>query len=126
MHFTEGIDVGRLTVLLAVGLFLLPAMEPAAAQAPSHDTGPIVASGIGRPPAEAASPAQARAMAERAALLNAIREAARLAGRSVPESFTGPVRVGATIEGFRITRITSLPDGTVEIEVTVPPAGVRP
>jgi hypothetical protein len=84
----------------------------------------ISAVGIGHPPAESRSATQAKAMAERAALLQAIREAAKQSGRQAPMNYRGPVRVGATIQGFRITRITPLPDGSVEIEVSVPPAGV--
>lgn len=86
----------------------------------------IVAIGIGRPPARASSPAQARIMAERAAFLQALREAAKQSGRSAPPDYTGPIQVGATVKGFRITRITSHPDGSVEVEVTVPRAGITP
>ncbi len=86
----------------------------------------IVATGVGRPPAGVSSPPQAKAMAERAAFLQAIRQAAKLADRSAPLDYSGPVVVGAVIQGFRITRVTSHPDGSVEVEVTVPRAGISP
>jgi hypothetical protein len=128
MHFTEEIEVGRDRIVLPVAiLLLLYAMGPAYPQQPSAQESPLVfATGIGHPSPEAASPTQARAMAERAALLQAIREAAKKAGRPAPKNYGGTIRVGATVQGFRITRITPLPDGSIEIEVSVPPAGVAP
>jgi hypothetical protein len=80
----------------------------------------ISATGLGRPPADSASPAQAYAMAERAAFLQAVREAANKAGRQPPLDYAGPIKVGAVIRDFRITRITRLPDGSVQVEVSVP------
>jgi hypothetical protein len=85
----------------------------------------ITAVGIGRPSAESVSAAQARLMAERAALLVALRDAARRSGRAMPPDYQGTVRVGAVIREFRVTRVTPRPDGSVEVEVMVPAAGVQ-
>lgn len=124
MPFTAAIDMGKAAVALAALFLLLHPMWTAYAQ--SQDTSLITASGIGHPPPDAVSPVQAKAMAERAALLQAIRNAARKAGRAAPENFMGTVQVGATVQGFRVMRITALPDGSIEVEVSVPPAGVSP
>ena len=97
----------------------------------SDDTRLVIAVGIGRPPEHPASDIQARLMAERAALLHALRNAARDAGRAMPPNHQdamreGTLRVGATLEEFRITRVTRRPDGVVEVEVTVPAARIHP
>jgi hypothetical protein len=64
-------------------------------------------------------------MAERAALLRALREAAKRSGRAAPRDYHGQATVGAVIESFRVTRITPKPDGSVEVEVAVPAAGIH-
>jgi hypothetical protein len=112
--------------LLRVAVMGLAFVAPIQAQNRPSDRPPISAVGIGHPPAAASSPTQARAMAERGALLDAIREAARKSGRAAPSDYRGSIKVGAVVKGFRITRITPQPDGSVEIEVSVPRAGVGP
>jgi hypothetical protein len=120
---------GFLLAVLALSISM-PLFTAAAADAPAAaKPRMITAIGIGKPPAHASSDAQARLMTERAALLQALRNAARDAGRSIPVDFqgaleNGAVRVGAMIQDFRITRVTRRPDGTVEVEVTVPAAGI--
>lgn len=122
----EAIEVGK-SHLVAVAILLVLQSTPAyAQQPPSEDSLFISGTGIGQAPADAVSPAQARAMAERAALLQALRNAAQKAGRPVPKGYSGTIRVGATIQGFRITRMTPLPDGSIEIEVSVPRKGITP
>lgn len=125
MGVIEGIR-GQAMVAVAVLLLLLTMAPAYSQQRPSETPASISGTGIGHPPTETVSPTQGRAMAERAALLQAISEAARKAGRPAPKNYAGIIRVGATVQGFRITRITPLPDGSVEIEVSVPSAGVTP
>jgi hypothetical protein len=96
--------------------FLAPSLAPEAEAEPPL----ISAVGVGRPPADASSPSQARAMAERSAFLEAIREAARKSGRSAPYEYQGRIREGSVVKGFRINRVTPKPDGSVEVEVSVP------
>jgi len=113
-------------LLLLVAAVLPPAfVTPGQTQSTPPDPA-ISAVGVGHPPPEATSPTQARAMAERGALLDAIREAARKSGRVAPTDYRGSIKVGAVVKGFRITRITPRPDGSVEIEVAVPSKGVGP
>ena len=111
---------------LLVAILGLAFVAPVQAQIMPSDRPHISAVGIGHPPADASSPTQARAMAERGAFLDAIREAARKSGRAAPSDYRGSIKVGAVVKGFRIVRITPQPDGSVEIEVSVPTAGVAP
>lgn len=128
MIVTPSREATRRRAAWLAALALIPALaEPgqlAAQDRPAPGT-PVTAVGIGRPPA-GASPSQARAMAERSAFLNAIREAASRSGRTAPYEYQGAIRQGVVVKGFRITRLTRQPDGSVEIEVSVPPAGVTP
>lgn len=117
-------NIASLPILVSAVLVCF-ATAPVSPQ-PSDSSPLISAVGVGRPPAEPRSATQARAMAERAALLQAIREAAIKSGRRAPLNYRGAIRVGITIQGFRITRITPLPDGSVEIEVSVPRSRITP
>ena len=101
----------------------LASVSPAQPASSLHDD-MLIAMGKGLPPATAVSPAQARLMAERAALLDALRKAAVLSGRAAPRHYNGAVSVGARIREFRIVGLTHHPDGSVEVEVSVPRAGV--
>ena len=123
MTVEKGAGLTVHAVILLTAAFMWLSAGPAFPQ-PSNAPPMISAVGIGRPPDESRSATQAKAMAERAALLQAIREAAKQSGRRAPMNYRGPVQVGATIQGFQITRITPLPDGSVEVEVSVPRAGV--
>ncbi|MGH7164928.1 MAG: hypothetical protein ACREIS_05310 [Nitrospiraceae bacterium] len=111
-------------IVLVLG-FLVSGPTQAGERA-AHDRELITAIGIGHPPPDAVSATQARAMAERAAFVRAMREAAKKAGKPMPPAYSGTITTGATIHGFQVTRITSLPDGAVEVEVTVAPSGITP
>lgn len=110
-------------LLLSLGLTLL--LSPPSVQPDSRSAGPLVtAVGVGRAPEAVTSPSQGRAMAERSAFLSAIREAGRMSGRAVPYDYQGPIHEGLLVKGFRITRVVRRPDGSVEVEVSVPRAGL--
>ncbi|TAJ07068.1 MAG: hypothetical protein EPO61_13895 [Nitrospirae bacterium] len=79
----------------------------------------LTAIGLGHPPRNASSPTQAKAMAERGAFVDAIRKLAQRSGRAAPLDYRGPVKVGAAVKGFRITKVARHPDGTVEVEVAL-------
>lgn len=117
----------KLWMILAIFVISILGSEPAeAAERGASDSERITAVGIGHPPPDAVSATQARAMAERAAFVRAVREAAKKAGKPMPPTYNGTVTTGATIHGFQVTRITALPDGAVEVEVTVAPSGITP
>jgi len=111
-------------LLLFLGVTLL--LSPPSARPDSGPAGGalVTAVGVGRAPDTVTSATQGRAMAERSAFLNAIREAGRMSGRAVPYDYQGPIRAGLLVKGFRITRVTRRPDGSVEVEVSVPRSGI--
>lgn len=96
--------------------------------------GVITATGIGAPPAQPANAAQARAMAERAAFVVALRnlleivKGVRVDSESVVENFMVKsdvirTRVDGTVKGARIVKTQYMSDGSVEVQVAMPLKG---
>lgn len=97
-------------------------------------SGEAYATGIGAPPAKAANAAQARAMAERAAFVVALRnlletvKGVRVDSETVVENFMVKsdvirTRVDGIIKGARAVKTSYLSDGSVEIQVVMPLKG---
>ncbi len=97
-------------------------------------SGEIFATGIGAPPAQTVYATQARAMAERAAFVVALRnlletvKGVRVDSESVIENFMVKsdvirTRVDGIVKGARIIKTSYLSDGSVEIQVTMPIKG---
>lgn len=111
-----------ISVCLVMSLFawLFPWPSRAAQGAEGGTGAPVLtAIGLGHPPSNATFATQARAMAERGAFVDAIRKLAQRSGRAAPLDYQGPVRVGTTVKGFRIMKVSRHPDGTVEVEVSL-------
>ncbi len=96
--------------------------------------GEIHATGIGAPPARAANAAQARAMAQRAAFVVALRnllevvKGVRVDSESIIENFMVKsdvirTRVDGIVKGARIIRTQYMSDGSVEVQVVMPLRG---
>ncbi len=96
--------------------------------------GAIYATGIGAPPAQSVNAAQARAMAERAAYVVALRnlletvKGVRVDSESIVENFMVKsdvirTRVDGIVKGARIVKTSYLSDGSVEIQVAMPLKG---
>jgi len=96
--------------------------------------GEIYATGIGAPPAQPINAAQARAMAERAAYVVALRnlleavKGVRVDSESTVENFmvTNDVirtRVDGIVKGARIVKTQYMSDGSVEVQVAMPLRG---
>ncbi len=96
--------------------------------------GEVRATGIGAPPAQPVNAAQARAMAQRAAFVVALRnlletvKGVRVDSESVVENFmvksdTIRTRVDGIVKGARIVNTHYLTDGSVEVEVAMPLRG---
>jgi hypothetical protein len=96
--------------------------------------GEVYATGIGAPPAKAANAAQARAMAERAAFVVALRnlletvKGVRVDSETVVENFMVKsdvirTRVDGIVKGARTIKTSYLSDGSVEIQVSMPLKG---
>src|SRR5512146_2314050 len=97
-------------------------------------SGEVYATGIGAPPAKASSAAQARAMAERAAFVVALRnlletvKGVRVDSETVVENFMVKsdvirTRVDGIVKGARPVKTSYLSDGSVEIQVAMPLKG---
>ncbi len=97
-------------------------------------SGEIYATGIGAPPAMPANAAQARAMAERAAFVVALRnlletvKGVRVDSESVVENFMVKsdvirTRVDGIVKGARIIKTSYMSDGSVEVLVAMPIRG---
>lgn len=128
-------------LLLAVVMTVSPSVT--SAQFPSSDaventpsgainwtTSEVYATGIGAPPSQAVNQAQARAMAERAAFLVALRnlletvKGVRVDSESVVENFMVKsdvirTRVDGIVKGARIVKKQYLSDGSVEVLVGI-------
>lgn len=77
--------------------------------------------GKGRPPNKAASPLQARLMAERAAKLDAYRQIAKVTGETVAiKSTNGEItQTSALVNRAKVISTNYNPDGRVELKVEV-------
>lgn len=86
----------------------------------------ITVKGIGKPPANAATPTIGKSLAKRAAMADAQRNLAKLVGVTVKEVQDNTVieRVSAVIQGAKIISEKELPDGSYEVEMTMPVLGV--
>jgi hypothetical protein len=110
------------------------AVEATASGSINWTVGLVYATGIGAPPANPANAAQARAMAERAAFVVAIRnlletvKGVRVDSESVVENFMTKsdvirTRVDGIVRGAQIVKKQYLSDGSVEVLVSMPMKG---
>ena len=106
------------------------AVEIVSSGAINWTVGEITATGIGAPPAQPANAAQARAMAERAAFVVALRnlleivKGVRVDSETVVENFMVKsdvirTRVDGTVRGARIVKTQYMSDGSVEVQVAM-------
>lgn len=79
--------------------------------------------GSGRPPAAAQHPAQARLLAERAAIVDAYGAAARLLSEAIPHTAYGQDGYSIFFRGGTIRRSVVASDGSMRVEIEIP---VRP
>ena len=110
------------------------AVEQTSSGAINWTTSEVYATGIGAPPAKAANAAQARAMAERAAFVVALRnlletvKGVRVDSETVVENFMVKsdvirTRVDGIVKGARTIKTSYLSDGSVETQVAMPLKG---
>jgi hypothetical protein len=135
-----------LAVLCAFIFLALPGTVLAQANAPGDAVetsgsgkinwtiGEITATGIGAPPAQAVNAAQARAMAERAAFVVALRnllevvKGVRVDSETTVENFMVKsdvirTRVDGIVKGARLVKTQYMSDGSVEVQVAMPLRG---
>jgi len=110
------------------------AVETMASGKINWTVGEVYATGIGAPPAFTGNAAQARAMAERAAYVVALRnlletvKGVRVDSESVVENFMVKsdvikTKVDGVIQGARIVSTRYMSDGSVEVQVAMPMRG---
>lgn len=76
--------------------------------------------GTGRPPATAQHAAQARLMAERAAVIDAYGTATRVLSGAIPQAVSGGEGLSLFFRGGRIVRSDVMPDGSVKVHLEIP------
>lgn len=110
------------------------ALEATSSGTINWTSGEVYATGIGAPPAHGANPAQARAMAERAAFVVAIRnlletvKGVRVDSESVVENFMVKsdvirTKVDGIVRGARVIKTQHMADGSVEVLLSMPMKG---
>jgi hypothetical protein len=110
------------------------AVEPTSSGIINWTTSQVMATGIGAPPALATSPAQARAMAERAAYVVALRnlletvKGVRVDSQTVVSNFMVQsdvirTRVSGIVQGAKVVKTQYMSDGSVEVQVAMPMKG---
>ncbi len=110
------------------------ALETTASGTINWTSGEIFATGIGAPPSQPVNAAQARAMAERAAFVVALRnlletvKGVRVDSESVVENMMVKsdvirARVDGIVKGARVVKTAYMSDGSVEVQVAMPLRG---
>ena len=94
--------------------------SPGPAYRVDEAAGVLAVMGEGRPPARVEHPAQARLMAERAAVVAAYAAAARLLSQAIEQAGPGQETYSLFLRGGMITRSEIAPDGSVKVEVAIP------
>ena len=94
--------------------------SPGAAYRLDETAGVLAVIGEGRAPARAQHPAQARLMAERAAVVDAYGTAARLLSEALDQTGAAQEAPSLSPRGGRITSSETAPDGSVKVEVEFP------
>jgi len=107
----------RKAVTILVLLFLI---APAALLSGQREKGDaFVVSGIGYPPIKAQSPAQARLMARRAAIIDAYRNALALAGSTEHDEYNLYTGLSGFVKGMTVIEEEYLGDGGIRIVARV-------
>ncbi len=117
------VSLSGILKLITVALISMAMLATASAGSPyrvDEAAGVLAVIGEGRPPLKVQHQAQARLMAERAAVLNAYGMAARLLSEIIPE--TPPEQEGYSgfLHGGRIARSELMSDGSVKVELEIP------
>ena len=116
-------SLSRIFMLVTAVLIFGATSAVAFAEGPyrlDEGAGLLTVIGNGRPPAEVQHPAQARLLAERAAITDAYGAAARLLSAAIPQAVSGQEGYSAFFRGGRVKRSDLAPDGSVRVELEIP------
>ena len=110
-------------MIISVILVFCATFAPASTGAPyqlDEVAGSLTVTGEGHAPAGVQSPAQARLMAERAAIVDAYGTAARLLSEALPKAASSQAEYSVFLRGGRISRSDVEADGSVKVVLEVP------
>ncbi|MEK6660447.1 MAG: hypothetical protein AABY63_01040 [candidate division NC10 bacterium] len=113
----------RIIRLIPVVLIFCAYLPTASAGGPywvDERAGSLTVVGTGRPPATALHPAQARLMAERAAVIDAYGTAARVLSGAIPQAVSGGQGHSLFFRGGKVVQSDVLPDGSVNVHLEIP------
>ena len=113
----------RIIRLIPVVLIFCAYLPIASAGGPywvDERAGSLTVVGTGRPPATALQPAQARLMAERAAVVDAYGTAARVLSGAIPQAVSGGQGHSLFFRGGKVVQSDVLPDGSVNVHLEIP------
>jgi hypothetical protein len=116
-------DISRILGCVTLGLALSVACSTAWSESPvslDEHAGTLTVTGHGRPPSAAQHPAQARLMAERAAIVDAYGTASRLLSDAIPETASGLEAHAVFFRGGRVVQSDLAPDGSVTVRLEIP------
>ena len=117
--------MGFLRILTIIAVTATCCASPPAASAGGHYglnevAGILSVIGSGHPPATVQHPAQARLLAERAAIIDAYGKAARVLSEAIPQAVSGEDGYSVFFRGARVRRSDVAPDGSVQVELEIP------
>lgn len=112
----------RILMLVAVTVIFCATFAAASAGEPywlNEGAGIFSVIGNGRPPATVQHPAQARLLAERAAVVDAYAAAARVLSEAISQAVSGQDGHSVFFRGGRVKRSDVAPDGSVKVELEI-------
>lgn len=116
-------SVPRILGCVTIGLILAGTFSPTWSQPLyrlDEAAGTLTVIGRGRPPTAAQHPAQARLMAERAAIIDAYGTASRLLSEAIPETVSGREAYSVFFRGGKVVQSDLAPDGSVKVQLEIP------
>ena len=116
-------NLPRIIRLIPVVLILcanLPTASAGGSYWVDERAGSLTVVGTGRPPATAQHPAQARLMAERAAVVDAYGTAARVLSGAIPQAVSGGEGLSLFFRGGKVVQSDVMPDGSVKVHLEIP------
>jgi hypothetical protein len=117
------INLSRTLRIVIIVLVSSAKIAPASAGDPyrlDETAGVLTVIGVGRPPAQVQHQAQARLLAERAAITNAYGTAASVLSEAIPQAVSEQEGYSVFLRGGRIARSDLMPDGSVRVELQIP------
>ena len=117
------INLSRTLRIVIIALVSSATLVSASAGPPyrvDETAGVLTVIGVGRPPAQVQHQAQARLLAERAAITNAYGAAASMLSEAMPQAVSEQEGYSVFLRGGRIARSELMPDGSVQVELEIP------